>query len=615
MEFTYKWKLSLLFAFTLIYPASVPCQDSQVNSDYWTATDALGRKTTNFSEAGAPRKDKYVGIFYLTWHTDFMADFSPVLNIREILEKYPDAARKVDHPAWRGLDGGVFWWDEPLFGYYRTTDDWILRKHAELLANAGIDVIVMDATNGAITYKSAYTELLKVWEKARKDGVKTPGIAFILPFVANENSLASIKELYRDLYKPGLHKDLWFNWKGKPLILSYFEMLTDVPGDPAETQLRHEIRDFFTFRPAQPDYVNGPSRNDQWAWLENYPQHGYAKKPDGGFEEVTVGVAQNANDSSGGHWHAFNAPGTFGRSFTKAHGQDNRPDAYLYGLNFQEQWSRAFELDPELVFICEWNEWVAGRWLTLDMPIGKPYKPFAFVDLYTAEKSRDIEMVKSWGNKGDVYYLQMISNIRKFKGMTEQEALSVPQSFKIGRFEGWQNVKPEFRSYKGNTMARNHKGQGDSLVYTNYTGRNDIVLARVARDKDYVYFYVETAASLTPITDPKWMRLFIDTDRNKSTGWEGYDLVINHLNPGKAAVIEKSDKEWKWERVGEAQYSIRNNRMELRISRTLIGDLDKNLDFEFKWSDNMQEDGNIMDFYVNGDVAPGGRFNFVYSEL
>lgn len=26
----------------------------------------------------------------------------------------------------------------------------------------------------------------------------------------------------------------------------------------------------------------------------------------------------------------------------------------------------------------------------------------------------------------------------------------------------------------------------------------------------------------------------------------------------------------------------------------------------------MQEDGNIMDFYVNGDVAPGGRFNYHY---
>lgn len=28
----------------------------------------------------------------------------------------------------------------------------------------------------------------------------------------------------------------------------------------------------------------------------------------------------------------------------------------------------------------------------------------------------------------------------------------------------------------------------------------------------------------------------------------------------------------------------------------------------------MQENGNIMDFYINGDTAPGGRFNFVFNE-
>jgi hypothetical protein len=38
------------------------------------------------------------------------------------------------------------------------------------------------------------------------------------------------------------------------------------------------------------------------------------------------------------------------------------------------------------------------------------------------------------------------------------------------------------------------------------------------------------------------------------------------------------------------------------------------VNIEFKWNDNMQDDGNIMDFYVNGDTAPGGRFNYVYSE-
>ena len=34
--------------------------------------------------------------------------------------------------------------------------------------------------------------------------------------------------------------------------------------------------------------------------------------------------------------------------------------------------------------------------------------------------------------------------------------------------------------------------------------------------------------------------------------------------------------------------------------------------FDFKLSDNMQTDGDIMDFYKSGDVAPGGRFMFMF---
>lgn len=38
------------------------------------------------------------------------------------------------------------------------------------------------------------------------------------------------------------------------------------------------------------------------------------------------------------------------------------------------------------------------------------------------------------------------------------------------------------------------------------------------------------------------------------------------------------------------------------------------INLEFKWSDNIQHDGDPMDWYINGDVAPGGRFNFIYVE-
>ncbi len=676
-------KVRLLFLPTLLFFSfNLYSQSWKISSDQWTATDGLGRKLPDQSDMGSSKSGKTIAMFYFTWHTDYHATFNPVLNITEILKQYPEAATDKDHPAWQGISPGVFWWDEPLFGYYRTTDDWILRKHAEMLADAGVDVVFADATNGSLTWKSSYTKLLEVWAKARLDGVKTPQLAFILPFGTGSHGLVSMYELYSELYEPELYKDLWFTWNGKPLIMAYPEVLVPMSGDKAglkftatapfyainascpswgnnvgnitfrlykwntnyvtsvagtpvaektfinyndnqkislvfdqqeageyvwelsngteqvgvwkytnsndaatsfqngvqvtgnfESEISYtseldftpltssstpevhtpvpvgssidqvsvdKMKDFFTFRPGQPDYVYGPTRNDHWGWLEIYPQHGFGPKADGGFEQVTVGVAQNASDASGGHASGFNTALTYGRSYTKAAGQDTRPDAYLKGLNFQEQWSRAFELDPDLVFITGWNEWIAGRWFDWDV------QPFAFVDQYSAEKSRDIEPARSWGNKGDVYYMQLVSNVRKFKGMQIQDTASGSKTIVMDDLSGWTDVKPEYLSYKGNTMHRDHPGQGTELVYTNTTGRNDIVGAKVARDADYLYFYVETATDLTDKSDPKWMRLFIDIDRNKSTGWEGYDFVINRLNPEDSAYVEKSVSSWNW---------------------------------------------------------------------
>jgi len=375
-----------------------------------------------------------------------------------------------------------------------------------------------------------------------------------------------------------------------------------------DQQTVNEIKAFFTFRPGQPDYVNGPSRNDQWGWLENAPQHGYIPKAEGGFEQVAVGVAQNASDASGGHASGFNTPLTYGRSYTKALGQDTRPEAYLKGLNFQEQWDNANKLNPDLVFVTGFNEWIAGRWFDWDV------QPFAFVDEYSAEKSRDIEPVKSWGNKGDVYYMQLIDNVRKFKGMGAPDTVSDSKTIEMGDIASWDDVKPEFLSYKGNVMHRNHAGQGTSLIYTNTTGRNDIISAKVARDASYVYFNVQTAEVLTSKTDPKWMRLFIDIDRDKSTGWEGYDFIINRSEPGDSAIVEKSQGSWNWTTAGSAAYVVDGKSLVLKIKRSVLGIEEGDvINLEFKWSDNMQEDGNIMDFYVNGDVAPGGRFNYIYN--
>jgi hypothetical protein len=598
-------KKALLALCTGLLVTGMSAQSINYGTNY-PATDALGRALPTYGGAGS-QKEKYVAIFYWTWHQGKDDTSLPVRNISEIVRKYPEAMKDADHPAWGSNKPGFFFWEQPLFGYYRTTDTWVLRRHAEMLADAGVDAVFFDCTNGSLTWEDSYEALLATWDKAQKDGVKTPGIAYMLPFGAAPHSLESLRQLYRDVYKPGRYKNLWFMWKGKPCIMAYPDNLTDSEED-------REIREFFTFRPGQPDYVDGPfaNRNDQWAWLENYPQHGYVKGADGRFEQVAVGIAQNAAPETKGHCSAFNLPGSHSRSFTVRNGFDPRSERWLYGWNFDEQWDRAYELDPELVFVTGWNEYTAGMWFKKD---GWTGVPFSFVDQFDWDRSRDIEPNAGWGDKGDVYYYQLIEKIRKFKGMIAPERASEPKSIKIGHDAAqWDEVKPSFTHYKGSTPHRDHPGRGNTH-YTNTSGRNDIVGAKVARDNEMLYFRVETAEKLTPATDRNWMMLFIDIDRDKSTGWNGYDFIINRLSPQKNRVTVEQNigGRWEWSEIARVKCAIGESSLEIEMPRSLLGE-GQVVDFEFKWNDNMQENGNIMDFYVNGDTAPGGRFNYMYSE-
>ena len=595
----------ILFAVLTIIGTNAYFVTGQVaSSDNWAATDALGRKVCDFNTAGAKKKDKVVAMFYWTWHQGADDPTYGVKNITEIVRSYPEAMKDYAHPAWGEKKPGFFFWEQPLLGYYKTTDPWVLRKHAEMLADAGIDAVFFDCTNGSITWTESTEALMKTWDQAQKDGVNVPKIAFILPFGASENSLISLRQLYKDIYQSKRYENLWFNWKGKPCIMGYPDNLTN----SAEDQ---EILHFFTFRPGQPDYVNGPTRNDQWGWLEDYPQYGYVKEESGRFEQVTVGVAQNAAPSTKGHCSAFNLPGSFGRSYSHRKGFDPRVDGYLYGWNFQEQWDRAFELDPELVFVTGWNEFIAGQWLPKDSWTGDP---FSFVDEFDWEHSRDIEPNKGWGDKGDVYYLQLVDNVRKFKGMEPPMEASAPKTINIGSGICWTDVKPYYQHYRGNTIHREHAGRNNQF-YRNTSGRNDIVGAKVANDAEKLYFYAETAEKLTFHNDRNWMMLYIDVDRDKSTGWNGYDFIINRVKPqeGKAIIEKNVGGRWEWEQIAGTPFAVNNNKLELEISRLLLNLTGKPIDLEFKWNDNMQENGNIMDFYVNGDTAPGGRFNFVYT--
>ena len=561
----------------VVIAMSASGQNRDTRADSWVATDGLGRKVSTHEEVGGPRKDKFVGIFYFLWEGQHGT--GGPYDVTKILAADPDARKKPDSPLW-GPPGAFHHWGEPLFGYYLSDDAWVIRKHAQMLSDAGVDVIIFDVTN-QVTYQKVYMRLCEVFEQVRRDGGRTPQIAFLTPFW---DPPKVVKELYENLYKPGLYSDLWFQWKGRPLILA------------DKDKVDEGLRDFFTYRKPEPSYFVGPSGPNQWGWLEVYPQHIFydeAGKP----EQMTVGIGQNGKAPD--RCAAFSESDTHGRSWHNGKKDESRPFGINLGLNVGEQWERALEVDPEFIFITGWNEWIAMR-------LGEfngVKEPVMFVDQYTQEYSRDIEPMR--GGHWDAYYYQMVDYIRKFKGAKKPPVAGPPTT--IRDFGDWKGVRTEYLDDAGDTMHRDHPGYDNVGRYVNTSGRNDFTLLKVAHDEANVYFYAQTREAITPHTDPNWMMLFIST--GTKPGWEGYNFVVNR----KVGVLEESTIGWDWHPRAVVDYQVRGNELWLAIPRSVLGLSGRPVKLDFKWADNMQSNG-IIEFTTNGDSAPNGRFNYRYQE-
>jgi hypothetical protein len=561
---------------------------SSVPGTPWPATDGLKRKLPLSEETGTLRPNRFVGIFYFLWLNEIhnkSPNWQGPYDVSRILAQDPDALKKPASPLW-GPIGTSHYWGEPLYGYYLSTDPWVLRRHAQMLADAGIDTLIFDTTN-AVTYRDVYMRLCEVFDQVRRDGGVTPQIAFMLNTAAGPTAL----QIYKDLYQPGLHKDLWFRWQGKPLMIC----------DPKEAG--PEVREFFTLRRAHWPFEQVNTAY-AWHWEATYPQaYGYTDDPNKP-EQVNVSVAQNLRADDGKVTN-MSIGDARGRSFHDGK-LDLAPGSVNQGYNCQEQWKRALELAPPFVMVTGWNEWIAGRW-------GEPAGPISFVDQFSQEFSRDVEPMK--GGHGDNYYWQLVANVRRYKGAPPLPEASPAVSIRIGDdFEQWKEVGPEFRDHIGETIPRDFGGAA-GVHYTDRTGRNDLVSAKVARDQVNVYFYIRTRQPITPHGNPNWMWLLIDADQNSATGWEGCDFMVNRtVEPDGATWLEKNAGGWQWQRVVRIQQVVRGNELQLAVPRSALGlsEPATRLSLDFKWADNIQKPGDVMDLYLSGDVAPEGRFMFRY---
>ena len=530
------------------------------------------------------KRDRLVGIFYFVCNiTSSMAE---PRDVSRIIAEDPTAATDMDHPAWNGSA----YWGEPLFGYYFTDDEWVIRKHIEMLSFADVDFLVFDTTNRVIFFDQV-TLVMRLLEEYIDEGFSVPKVVFY----TNTESGDTVNELYDRVYAPGLYKKTWFLLDGKPLIIDRQE------------ECRDDVRGFFTHRVSQ--WPLDPQHEDGFPWMEFIrPQRVYRNR-DGKPEIVNVSVAQHPNcahsDSA-----FFGEDGAWGRSYHDGR-MDIRENAVQYGFNFAEQWEYALQIDPEIVFITGWNEWTAGQWRwdrsgPFTYTVKNDEGEFTFYragmkemravmcDCCSLEYSRDIEPMK--GGYFDNYYMQLIEYIRRFKG-------GAPVSVDAG--EGLA-----YRDFPSGNAARDRRGFGTNY-YRQPQSPNDILRMTVKTEADAVVFTAECAGPIR--REGNWMRLYIIPAEQAHYGsvLAPYKTATYIITPDGAVTqfLNKATTP-----AGTAQVSVDSKMIRYTVPRTTLGMPEKGaFSLDFKWADGVAGDNTVEDLYLHGDTAPYGRLCFRYA--
>tara|TARA_R110002049_G_scaffold247417_1_gene421641 strand:- start:16144 stop:17835 length:1692 start_codon:yes stop_codon:yes gene_type:complete len=563
----------------------------------------LGRSLPTYEACGPKKENRFVGMFYFITHNDSNAP-GP-FNVTEVIKKNPK------NPKW---GNGSHYWGEPEIGYYLNNEKWAIRKHANQLTDAGVDVIIIDVTNNKTYYKT-YMTICEVFQKMRNEGEHTPDIAFL-------GSEISVNKLWDEFYSKEIYKDLWFYWKGKPLLL-YGQHEQPQRNLINDIKFSEDIENFFNLKQSWawtslPWYKEG---QNEWPWIDHYPQaiswHNHPSEK----EMIPVAVAQHPLSNIGRSFHDFHQP------------ERNQYDLTPFtneGLFFQEQWNRALEVDPEFVFVTGWNEWSAGRQeigkdISKELQkwnfypgahlgkVGKALKlgDVYFIDQYNQEYSRDIEPMK--GGYTDSYYYQLMANIRRYKGVNKPVSQTSKNIDTSKNFEQWQNVESVYYDHIGDTEHRNSQKQGNAGPYKHTKGRNDLKIAKVAHNDSSVFFYVQTEKNITSYSDPNWMLLLIDADQNPETGWYGYDLLINdEVKNDSITSIKMYHPKKGWVFIENIKYQKEANQLMLGIPQKLLKSTEDKFNFDFHWVDHPSKLKTIEDLIQAGDNAPSRRANYRY---
>lgn len=571
--------------------------------------DEFGRTVT---AAGARRGDKQVGIFYHLWLGSHPA--SDNYNMTEIRKQYGDDMLfhqddEVVSPARE-----FHFWDRPMYGYYSNDDEWVIRRHMELLTLAGVDFLVFDVTN-AYPYIAVATRVMAVISDLRGRGWSAPQVVFY----THARSIDTMRAIYREIYRAGVYPDAWYRVDGKPMIIAYSDAVLDAErtrwecgpdGSYYPAPLTEEEKDFFYFR--EPVWPYDAMKYAQIGWNYTTPETGwpyvdwvYPQRTYGDMMVVSTsshpGVPMSNSIAIPGLYYA-----NWGRGYDVTTGQ-NKPENVLKGTFFESQWETVHEVDPRFVFITGWNEWVA-----IKVPF--PNQLYTFCDCASLEFSRDIEPMK--GGYRDAFYIQMMSHIRRFK----YEPADVPPVSVTRKTVDvhaaptqWADVASIYRRVGTDNGARDALDATRKNRLTRAPFRNNLLDVTVSADDDAVYFGIRTAEPIQIADDAGWMNLFIGRGSVPAAdrGWEGYEFVVNRSRTPDGATIEALASDYSGETLSEvAAYTVQDDTLQISIPRRAIG-LEADGCFYFKVADHVEDPADIMEYYNSGCVLPRGRMSYL----
>ena len=619
----------------------------------YAATDSLGRILTEKEDT--VYADRSVGIFYFLWigtgadgsNNSSYDAYDNSVTIQKFREQYPEGTYLTSE-IWEELGGAHIgeqaFWGKPLFDYYTSSDEWVYRKHCQMLTDAGIDYIVFDTTNGQIFSQNVIT-LISVWYEYLEQGYNVPKLAFY----THTNAQETMNKIYMTFYNnislkkqyPRLD-ELWYKWpydgSDKPLIIGTKELDDNTNVSYSTRKNWKEITDYFAIRSyIWPNDEGSPDLKNGFPWMEFsrlYKSYAICGKQGEGV--VSVSAAQHyPSVCFSASWYEDPDNVNRTRSFkcidilkrrNPEEGQNIKDEnAYLYGYNFADQWSFALAKKNadkiQSVFVTGWNEWVAFR---QDPVLAKVNYPVAFIDMADINNSRDIEPME--GGFGDNYYMQLIDNVRKFKGTGDRVYVGDKTTIDIsGSFDQWNDsrITAKYTDYKNDTANRYGRGWGSNSSIYNRTGRNDFVSLKTCRDDNNIYFYAQTAKDISFGKGGNPMILFLDSGNGSEKNWEGYDFAVE-ITSNNNAVLKAADgnNEQKWKILGNCEIKCEGNQIMISVPRDAINSPEytgrRLVDLRFKWTDNCNDPQtgslSVFDFYKNGDAAPYGRMNYVFSE-